>query len=319
MKAFAKKTFLALKNPYHTVEHVYPNVIDEVEPTLEKYGYAYYTGYKQTEAIPQSLIQRLETCGFLTHTRDKMSLGGRAVDMQLINPLTGKPMTGSSSGTALNVFYRMNDLGVGTDGGGSVLAPAAALNLYGFLSPLLEKEAMKKFQKISTDGISFSPSLGFISRDRETLDRAVSGLLSLDLSGESKALATEVKEGIDIYGARGELISYLTETVKSGMVLLSREGPVDLHGMGDTVFGHFDPGTQVMQRSSGKGLMRVANMCGLSAVTIPGRELGVCTVLLCSSSLPDIREMLLLAKKYEVAADEMTERYFGNLNMYFEA
>ena len=42
----------------------------------------------------------------------------------------------------------------------------------------------------------------------------------------------------------GELDSYLTETVKSGMVLVSREGPVDLHGMGDTVFGHFDPGTQ---------------------------------------------------------------------------
>ena len=124
------------------------------------------------------MIQRLETCGFLTHTRDKMSLGGRAVDIQLINPLTGKPMTGSSSGTALNVFYRINNLGVGTDGGGSVLAPAAALNLYGFLSPLLEKEAMKKFQKISTDGISFSLSLGFISRDRETLNRAVSGLLS---------------------------------------------------------------------------------------------------------------------------------------------
>ena len=38
MKAFAKKTFLALKNPYHTVEHVYPNVIDEDEPTLEKSG-----------------------------------------------------------------------------------------------------------------------------------------------------------------------------------------------------------------------------------------------------------------------------------------
>lgn len=50
------------------------------------------------------------------------------MDMQLANPLTGHSMTGSSSGTALNVFYRINDIGIGSDGGGSVLAPAAALN-----------------------------------------------------------------------------------------------------------------------------------------------------------------------------------------------
>ena len=91
----------------------------------------------------------MEAEGFLTHTRDRMSLGGRAVDMQLVNPLTGRHMTGSSSGTALNVFYGINDLGVGTDGGGSVLAPAAALNLYGFISPLIEEEYLKQFQKVS--------------------------------------------------------------------------------------------------------------------------------------------------------------------------
>ena len=28
MEQYAKKTFLALKNPYHTVEKVYPNVIE---------------------------------------------------------------------------------------------------------------------------------------------------------------------------------------------------------------------------------------------------------------------------------------------------
>ena len=89
---------------------------------------------------------------------DYKSLGGRAVDLRYVNPLTGKWMTGSSSATALNVFYGINDLGIGTDGGGSVLGPAISLNLFSFISPLLvRKENCKK--KVSTDGIEFSPSI----------------------------------------------------------------------------------------------------------------------------------------------------------------
>ena len=51
-----------------------------------------------------------------------MSLGGRAVDMQLINAADkGKLITGSSNGTALRTsILQINDLGVGTDGGGSM-------------------------------------------------------------------------------------------------------------------------------------------------------------------------------------------------------
>ena len=58
-------------------------------------------------------------------------------------------------------------------------------------------------------------------------------------------------------------------------------------------------------------------MCGLSAVTVPGERLGCCRVLICSSVPEEIREMLLLAGQYGAPADELTERYFGNLNMYF--
>ena len=317
METYAKKTLLALKNPYHTVEQVYPGVIDQVRPAREKWGYACYTGYKQTETVPGQLMRKMEDGGFLTHTRDRMSPGGRAVDMQLVNPLTGRPMTGSSSGTALNVFYRINDLGVGTDGGGSVLAPAAALNLYGFISPLIEEEEMKKFGKISTDGIPFSPSLGLITRDTRTLLRAAGHLLKLDLEGESRREPVRTEEKIDRYGPRREVIAYLKETVHPGVILISEEGPVDFYGLGDTVFGHFDPETEALQRKSGKGLMRVVTMCGLSAVTVPGERLGCCRVLICSSVPEEIREMLLLAGQYGAPADELTERYFGNLNMYF--
>ena len=44
--------------------------------------------------------------------------------------------------------------------------------------------------------------------------------------------------------------------------LISREGPVDVNGMGDTMFGHFDEETALCQRKAGKGLIRVANMAG---------------------------------------------------------
>ena len=325
MEQYAKKTFLALKNPYHTVEKVYPNVINKVRTAWEKLGYAFYTGYKQTASIPDSLMERMEAGGFLTHTRDRMALGGRAVDLRLVNPLTGRPMTGSSSGTALNVFYRINDLGVGTDGGGSVLAPAAALNLYGFISPLIEEENMRRFQKESTDGISFSPSIGLIARDMDILEKAAGAALGLELQKQEKQgeqtpeyKIVETGEDLDIYGPREELIEYVRKTVREGIILISREGPVELMGLGDTIFGHFSQETKDMQRCSGKGLMRVANMCGLSAITVPDRGLGRCTILLGGSRLEDIRALFACAGRYQTPPSELTERYFGNLDMYFE-
>ena len=76
-------------------------------------------------------------------------------------------MSGSSSGTAINVFLGMNDIGIGSDGGGSVLAPAMCLNLFGFISYLIDKENMDLYSKVSTDGIRFRPSLGYIAKDFE--------------------------------------------------------------------------------------------------------------------------------------------------------
>lgn len=40
MERYAKQTFLALLNPYETVVHTYPGIIDKVRPSMEKHGYA---------------------------------------------------------------------------------------------------------------------------------------------------------------------------------------------------------------------------------------------------------------------------------------
>lgn len=320
VESFAKKTFLALQNPYHTVEEVYPNAIDSVRISMEQFGNARYVGCKQTSVIPQTLLEKLNQHGFLLHTRDKMSLGGRAVDMSLRNPLTGNPMTGSSSGTALNVFYHINDLGVGTDGGGSVLAPAASLNLYGFISPLIEEAYVNQFRKTSTDGISFSPSIGLISREWKVLKEAAVCSLDCRIPGNDEAYSCSVVKRdskVDVNGKRSPLISYVLEVVKPGTILCSEEGPVDVNGLGDTVFGHFDEDTQESQRRSGKGLMRVANMCNVSAIVIPQKGLGRCMLFLCDSNPRDIMQMFAEAEKYLVPQDELVERYFGDLNKYW--
>ena len=320
-EAYAKKSFVALKNPYDTVLEVYPGIIDEVKPSLALRGYAYYAGYKDTKAIPDTLAARLQRHGFLRHTRDRMALGGRAVDLRLVNPLTGKWMSGSSSGTALNVFYGINDLGVGTDGGGSVLAPAAALNLFGFISPLIEEEHVKAFEKKSTDGISFTPSIGFITRDLQTMETALrAGTGLLDHGDDSHRRVPDfvaVSEAIDIYGGREELIPYVKDVVRRGTVLVSEEGPVDLYGMGDSIFGHFGGETAGLQKLGKKGLMRVANMCGLTALTVPARELGRCRVYLCDSNPDDIAAVLARAARVCVPGSPLIERYFLNLEMYF--
>ena len=127
---YDKQHRLALHNPYGSVV----KVLDAKEDDL-------LVGIKNVASIPNTLMHKLEPHGFSLHTIDKKSqLAGRAVDTELINPITGHYMSGSSSGTALNVFAGINDLGIGNDGGGSVLAPAMCVNIYGFISRLIEKD-----------------------------------------------------------------------------------------------------------------------------------------------------------------------------------
>ena len=305
----AKKTFVALLNPYGTVKRVFPSVIDRAgEDGL-------YLGVKDAPQISSEFVKGLERAGAYVHTIDKKALGGRAVDQDLVNPLTLRPMTGSSSGTALNVLYHINDLGLGTDGGGSVLAPAASLNLYSFIAPSLDREHMKAFRKDSTDGIGFTPSLGFIARDLDTLKRPLS-LFFERKNVERKTVM--VPESLDIYGERRPLIAFLREAVGKGELVVSKEGPVDQDGLGDSIFGHHDARTKEIQRHSGKGLMRVVNMAGLAAATVPCTELGVCYLLISSDDDDGYSAIIAEAERLAPAADKLVESYFGNLDSYFD-
>lgn len=129
-------------------------------------------GIKDTEAIPVEMAARLTGAPeHLWLTLDRPTPGGRAVDTGLINPLTGRPMTGSTSGGAVNVLEGINDIALGTDGGGSVLGPAMACQLFGILGAGLGLQG--RGQGLSTDGRTFVPGLGLIAR---TLPAAYRGL-----------------------------------------------------------------------------------------------------------------------------------------------
>lgn len=329
MEKYAKKTFLALINPYNTVIRTFPTAIDEVTKNINKFNYCYYLGVKNTKQIPKSLIDLLSNNGFVKHTIDAHSLGGRAIDLKLINPLTGKYMTGSSSGTALNVLYCINDLGVGTDGGGSVLGPAIALNLYGFISKLIVPDEMKMFSKLSTDNIEFSPSIGYIARDLKTIEKAVSCTIALEDSVKDLKIYIdkEVKDEVQLEGEvicidkllpRKELFAEVIKYTKKGSILISKEWHVDVLGFGDSVFGLHDKETRKIQNQANKGLIRVVNMLGLTCLAIPTAELSSAIILVCNSDQKSIKAMLNIAKEIRVSQNQLARNYFGNLDNYFQ-
>lgn len=329
IQKYAYKTMLAMKNPLKSVDRVYPLAFDEISNHD-----GYYFGVKNSLYLTNAMEEKLKQCSYYLHTRDQSSLGGRAIDIDLKNPITGLPMTGSSSGTAINVFLGINDIGMGTDGGGSVLAPAVSLNLFSVIDPLLfHEERKKEIEKVSTDGISFMPSIGLISRNLNLLRELYLNLRALENSNrETKILVDDENicnllkdENLEVSSFEGKYDNErlaLIETAKRLLekydIIVSKEGPVDLNGFGDTVFGHFDDKTKKIQVAANKGFLRIANMANCFALTVPSGELSTAYVILCdSNNVSAIRKSFLIAESLYRENDALSERYFLNYKNYF--
>ena len=329
IQKYAYKTMLAMKNPLKSVDRVYPLAFDEISNHD-----GYYFGVKNSLYLTNAMEEKLKQCSYYLHTRDQSSLGGRAIDIDLKNPITGLPMTGSSSGTAINVFLGINDIGMGTDGGGSVLAPAVSLNLFSVIDPLLFYEERKKEnEKVSTDGISFIPSIGLISRNLKLLRELYSKLRGLEDSNQRVKILVDDKnicemlndEEVDLDTLEGkytderlELIETTKRRLEKYDIIVSKEGPVDLNGFGDTVFGHFDDKTKNIQIDANKGLLRIANMTNCFALTVPNGELSTAYVILCNAhNEVAIKKSFTIAENLYTENDELSERYFLNYKNYF--
>ena len=332
LKTAAKKSFIALKDPYYSVKEVFPQIIDYIDEDEEYF----YTGVKDVPQIPNELLTHLKNKGnYLLHTLDNHSMGSRAVDTQRINPISGRLMTGSSSGTAINVLTGINDLGIGTDGGGSVLAPAISVNLFGFISPLICKEYLEPFVKKSTDNISFTPSIGYITRSYSEMKRAVYvtldlpettkkkmniGLVNKDSINLSKLNEQFTKIELlksDLLGPRKFLINFLVDTLTDFDFIISEEGPIDFYGLGDSVLGHFDDKTKIEQEHGNKRLVRVVNMVEATAISIPKSQFASAYTLICQSSPNKIGKMIDFAENLIAPENQLIDKYFRSFDHYF--
>ena len=293
-----------------TVDRVNEDAVFDATHVLNNNTNPVFIGVKNTKAVSKKYIKNLLKNGkYVWHTIDTMADGGRAVDLRLINPLTGKIMTGSSSATAINVLYGINDVGIGTDGGGSVLAPAISLNLYSIIAKGMGLKA--NYSKKSTDGIDFTAGIGVISHSLKIAKdciysmadiQATNGNYSEDKLRKIKIVVPSIgnitlpngkdmreslndvvsfmkKNALEIYEEsfpdfehREDSIIRVNELLSKYDILITFEGPIDLEGLGDSVFGNMGSYAKEIQNRSGKYLVKIANMVNATAVTIPTNE-----------------------------------------------
>lgn len=295
----------------------------ETDPSMD----GYYIGIKNTDVISLSKLQNKLSEGYIFHTIDTMSDFGRAIDLNLINPITGRFMTGSSSGSAINVFLNINDIAIATDGGGSVLAPALSLNLYGFISPLLDDFLSRKDYKKSTDLIDFYPSIGLISKNFNTLRKCIKDLIDLKdekekqyqlIIGKSPVVHHDQElgfksESLDLsYEGlnRKKMIEELKSINFNNKILITSEGPIDLLGYGDSILGHYDQLTQNIQKEGHKYYLKVVNMLNLSAIICPTHKHATGHLIIFESTLDALHQALRIAESFCFKRSTIEENYF---------
>ncbi|WP_051251805.1 amidase family protein [Psychrilyobacter atlanticus] len=296
----------------------------------------YFIGIKNNKNIERDFIKKIcDGDEFIWHTIDSGSDRGRAVDIKLKNPITGSLMTGSSSGTAINVLYGINDLGIGTDGGGSIIYPAMSLNLYSLMGKGIGLHG--KYTKESTDGISFTPGIGFISHEFDVIEKAIKKLgydLDSELNAsmrigtininkiENKELFKKIKLNFDkreiniedeFNDDRNELMKSLKEIFENKDIIITYENDIEIDGLGDSVFGSLGKKSRKNQKNSKKVLGKVANMMNLTVVTIPDERLASGVIILAREGVEYGIEALKIASKLSGEyLPKLYYRYFKN-------
>lgn len=311
-------------------------------------------GVKNSADIPSELIDRLRADPhFLFLTIDKMSDLGRSVDIDLINPLTYRCMTGSTSGGCINILKGINALCIGTDGGGSVLAPALATNLYSFLGKGLGLALVK--QSRSTDSIPFTGGIGLIASTFQTLTRGMEALTGLPLypdapPGRTLRVAVPAKGSVrlpdgedcraildalagEIPGVEWVDVSYRDFYSRAAVVedlnvlfgqekaelVLSLEGPVDVYGYDETIPRAFaGAAAGAVTNPPSKGLVKAANIAGCTAYTVPCARLASGFVVVTPAGESAARNGLWLAARLAEKNEtpEVFRRYFIDCAKY---
>jgi hypothetical protein len=339
-----KTRILAEENLHKSVISINENLEDE-EKNKDK-NYLTF-GVKNTSDIPLSLINKLkDNPKYLFTTVDKMSHLGRSIDTDLHNPLTYRLMTGSSSGNCVNILKGINDFGIGTDGGGSVLAPALSTNLYSFIGAGMKLVTNK--ESLSTDSISFNASMGIISKDFTTLKTVTEDILNEKILYDNKIIRVLIPklnsillpDNIDM---RYELDKIINKFDKENFqfieynfdniynreigirdinnifnkdiadVILTLEGPIDVYGYDETIQKSFRGSAEIeLTSNGGKALVKAANMCKCTGITIPSEKLASGYVVLAKEGHEGFNKAFKVAEELEkhIEKNEIFQRYF---------
>lgn len=353
MLTLQQKISMAYREMGRAVIRVNEEVIKEAKNKCQE---VYTFGVKNTNSIPPEIFNKLRNNEkYLFLTIDKMADMGRSIDTDILNPLTYRPMTGSSSGGPVNILKGINDFAIGTDGGGSVLAPALSCNLPSMIGAglgLLTTGSGK-----STDNLALIPSLGVIAKDFNIMIQVMEDLLEdtllrdentaikilipkygdtnlplnedmheklmgyiRNLSDENFNFKEYNMKGMDHRNASMSIIKKAFEEEKADLIL-TYEGPIDVFGHGETIPRMFKgEAGKLISENSGKFLIKSANIAGLTAITIPSEELASGFVICAPSGLEAARKAVKLAKALEkiVNLPEVFIRYYIDKCKYVE-
>ncbi|MDF1510039.1 hypothetical protein PZE06_18025 [Robertmurraya sp. DFI.2.37] len=343
MSELRNKLALAKREIGRSVVYINPKLQEESETKDQN---PLFFGLKDTNQIPEPIINRLRNSpNYLWLTVDKASNRGRAIDTDLLNPLTYRAMTGSTSGGPINIVKGITDFAVGTDGGGSVLAPALSCQLSSIIGAGFG--LLVKNEKKSTDGLTFTGSIGVIGKNIDTLKEVMECIVGARLEQKMNHAVKVVvpkkgtiicPDGQDMYEKVMRYLSkvqhnpYIVEELamdaidnreqgikaireafeqKGADLIVTCEGPVDLYGYGETIPHFFAEPGQGLTRGHGKYLLRAANMCEATAVTVPIETLATGLVIIAKKGLDAGAEALELAAKLEkvIAMPEIWKRY----------
>lgn len=304
-------------------------------------------GIKDTKQIPEEVIKCLENnLNMRWLTIDKASDKGRAIDTDLHNPITYRLMTGSTSGGPINILKGINDVAIGTDGGGSVLAPAMSCQLPSFIGAGLGLHVNQR--KRSTDGREFIGSVGVIAKNITSLMHLMECLADDDLHVDTRRTlkiaipkrgsvscpdqkdmgekvmkylnrmddGTYKLEELDMDGTddRGNGIAFIQRAFEQYQadIIVTHEGPVDVYGYGETIPQGFGDVGREIARNHGKYLVRAANMCQTTAITVPTEDISSGIVIIAKNGIKNAGYAFQLAKEFEkvIQLPEVWKRYF---------
>ncbi len=344
MPGLIDKIQLAKGEIGRSVIAVNPMIVNEIR---DKNRNMLYFGIKNTSQIPENIIRRVRThANFAWLTIDKSADKGRAIDTDLINPLTYRAMTGSTSGGPINILKGINDFVIGTDGGGSVLAPAMSCQLPSIIGA--GTGLFVKNKKLSTDQYEFTGSIGVIAKRISMLKEVMECMLEQNLTPASEKrlkivipkkgsiigpdqidmhdkvmehLASiqlsqyQIEEidmnGIDERKTAIDVIRYCLQERQADMILTC-EGPVDVYGYGETIPQHFGEAGINLTKNHGKYLIRAANMCQTTAITVPTSTLASGITIIAKSGIAHCGYAFDLAQQLEGAIHlpEVWRRYY---------